>query len=194
VTRWWNELVSAVTDVVPVPLTVLGLVLFALIAGMLLYFWPAWLPRRWPRLPRRSRQRRSAARTSLEEPMESVEPEDLPNLPVAAFVSLADRFAAEGRFPEAIRERLRAMVRDLVDHGVVDPRPGSTVSELATAAGRARPELAAPASEATGIFSDIWYGMVPATASQDQRMRALVTAAHDLLSPPAGPVTTGGRR
>lgn len=198
-TRWWNELVADLTEVVPLPLLVIGLTLLAIIAGSLLYFWPAWVPRRWPRLTRRSRKRSSSDHATEEEPTTATEAEadeadTLADLPVAVFVSLADQFAAEGRFPEAIRERLRALVRDLVDHGVVDHRPGSTVTELAATAGTARPDLAAPTSEATGIFSDTWYGMFPAAAGQDERMRALVGTVHDLLSVPSGSTTAGGRR
>jgi hypothetical protein len=196
--RWWNEHVAAMTDVIPLPLLVFGLVLLAITVGVLWFFWPAWLPRRWPRLRRRPRgrlERQRVATAVLEladEPAEAAEPDALPDLPAEAFASLADRFAAEGRFAEAVRERLRFIVRDLVDHDVIEHHPGWTVSELARAAARAQPALGAALAEATTIFSDVWYGMIPARIEQDQRMRALVTTVHAVLE--AVPVAPGGGR
>jgi hypothetical protein len=84
----------------------------------------------------------------------------------------ADEYAAAGRFAEAVRERLRAIVRDLVEREVITHRPGWTVTELARAAASVRPPAAAPLGAATAIFSEIWYGQRAATASDDTAMRA----------------------
>jgi hypothetical protein len=136
--------------------------------------WPKW---RWPRFrwpgwrARWPWRRRKKPADSPEEPLEVPVDDELPDLPVETFTSLADRLAAEGRFAEAIRERLRAIVRDLVDHAVVENRPGWTVTELATAASRARPAVAGPLDSAARLFSDIWYGQHPAYAEHDVRMR-----------------------
>jgi hypothetical protein len=108
--------------------------------------------------------------------------DELPDLPAADFVSLADRFAAEGRFAEAVRERLRAIVRELIDAGLIDNRPGWTVTELATAAGAARPPVRPGLDAASRLFSDIWYGQRPATADDDRRMRGYAGQVHGALT------------
>lgn len=210
--RWWTDLVAAVSDVIPLPLLLLLMIVAALITGALWYFFPAWVPHRLPRL-RRPRWRwrirwsrrwptwrwnlrwswpglRGIARRLLawlralcrpwrrkvaeppDEPTEAADEPDLagdalPALPAEAFASLADRLAAQGRYAEAIRERLRAMVRRLVERGVIEDRPGWTVTELSAAAGLA------PLHEASTVFSDVWYAQRPATAELDARMREL---------------------
>jgi hypothetical protein len=88
-------------------------------------------------------------------------------------VDLADRLAAEGRYAEAIRERLRAVVRDLVAAGVDVRAPGATVTEITAQAAAARPAVAAPLRAATEIFSTVWYAQRPATAAHDHEMQHL---------------------
>jgi hypothetical protein len=111
--------------------------------------------------------------------------DELPDLPAAAFVSLADRLAAQGRFAEAVRERLRAIVRELIDSGLLDHRPGWTVTELAAAAGAARPPVRPGLDAASRLFSDIWYGQRPADADDDRRMRGYARQVHAALTGPA---------
>lgn len=200
-TRWWVELLANLGDAVSLPLVVLLTLGLAVAVGLLWYFWPAWLPKRNPfgRRKRRSRGKPvpddapddrddESGESSAAEPSDA---EELPDLPVTAFLSLADRLAAERRYAEAVRERLRAIVRDLIDHEVVEHSPGWTVTELARAAAAARPAVNEPVRDAGTIFSDIWYGMVPATRGHDDRMRLLAAAVHDVLGadPPdrAGP-------
>ena len=101
-------------------------------------------------------------------------------------LSRADRYAAEGRYAEAVRERLRAIVRTLVERGVIEHHPGWTVTELTTAAGQALPPLGPPLAEAGRIFSDIWYGEYPAGLAQDARMRELAGAVDAGLTVGAG--------
>jgi hypothetical protein len=93
----------------------------------------------------------------------------------------ADAYAAEERWAEAIRERLRGLVANLVDRGLVDNRPGRTASEVASVAGRALPSAAEDLAAAVQIFADVWYGGREASAEQDERMReaaSRVAAAH----------------
>lgn len=78
---------------------------------------------------------------------------------------LAESAATEGRFAEAVRERLRAVVRELEARGALDPRPGRTAGEVARDAGAAVPALAEDLSRATTLFDEVWYGGRPADAS-----------------------------
>ncbi len=139
---------------------------------------PRWrLPRlRWPW---RRRTKAETAKTIEEQIAEVLAAEEeLPAVPVMVYQSLADRLAAEGRYAEALRERYRAAVRDLVQHGVIDHRPEWTVTELARAATVARPSVDVPLSSATGLFTEVWYAERQATAAHDDRMRALAGDVH----------------
>lgn len=194
-TRWWTDLLAAIDEVVPLYLVVLALVVLAAVVAVLWFFFPRWVPRRWPRFrPRRPRLRwpglrwprlrwprlrwawRRNRKQTGDEPDEPLADEvgttdQLPDLSAAAFVSLADRLAADGRYAEAVRERLRAIVRDLIDRDVIAHHPGWTVTELAAAAASVRPAVDPPLGAAARLFSDIWYGQRPATVDDDRRMR-----------------------
>jgi hypothetical protein len=85
----------------------------------------------------------------------------------------ADAFAAEGRWAEAVRERLRGVVAGLVARGLVDNRPGRTANEVAAEAGRSLPGAVDDLAAAVRIFGDIWYGGRDATAEHDQQLRTI---------------------
>ena len=179
-TRAWAIFLDALDDAFGLAWTVLLLFLFAIVFGVLHYFYPRWVPKRFPRFRRRPKPEHEAAVVDAAavavEPEPDPEPESgagLPDLPSHVFASLADRLAAEGRFAEAVRERLRAIVRGLVERRVLEHQPGMTVTELAHAAASVAPSVDAPLRNATVIFSDIWYGERPATAEHDHRMRQL---------------------
>jgi Domain of unknown function (DUF4129) len=211
VSRWWTERVAEVGDAIGLGLATLLLLLAAALVAAGWYWYPAWLPWRW--WPARGRRGRTGWRwrwpwqwswgwlrrlwpwrrrppkehgEPSEEPV-AVTADELPDLPAAALLSLADQYAAQGRYAEAVRERLRAIVRELVDAGVIENRPGWTVTELARAAGTARPPVRPPLDAASQLFSDIWYGQRRAYAAHDQRMRAYAAQVHDALATvPAG--------
>ncbi len=167
------------------------------LAGLGWHFWPRWLPRRGGLAAlaaairravagiagmvralhpsRWRRHRRSGTDTDDTEDADEPEPDDdvLPDRTAGEFADLADRYAAAGRYAEAVRERLRAIVRDLVDRGIVGHHPDWTVTELVAAAAATTPAMGVPLGEAGRIFSDIWYGQRPAGAAHDERMRAL---------------------
>lgn len=164
--RWWTETTAALGDRVPLPLVALLLVLATVLVAAGWYTFPAWIPRRLPRLRRR---RRPAPPEAAPQPVVPAPRE--PELPAAAYVSLADRLAAEGRYAEAVRERLRAMVRELAARRVVQPQPGMTVVELVRAATDSRPQVGPPLGAAGAVFSEIWYGQRPASVEHDHRMR-----------------------
>ena len=83
----------------------------------------------------------------------------------------ADEHAAAGQFADAVRERMRAIVRELETRGVLDPRPGRTADEVAREAGAAVPTIAGDLRAAAGVFDEIWYGGRPATPQSDALMR-----------------------
>jgi uncharacterized protein DUF4129 len=192
VTRDYDEFLAGLFDHVSPALVALILLAVAIAAGLLWYTFPAWLrirvrlprvrlrlPRlkwRWARLKRRPRTRKEkkpkvvkpapVARTPEPEP----DPEPAPRPGV---LSLADRLAAEGRYAEAIRERLRESVTALTRYGVITPAPAWTAHEVASRAGANRPAVSTPLTGATGIFSEVWYGHRPAGPDQDALMRRL---------------------
>lgn len=93
--------------------------------------------------------------------------------------SEAERYAAAEQWAEAIRERLRAIARDLEERAVLAPRAGRTADELAAEAGEAVPELADALRAGVRIFDDVWYGDRPGTregyaqlSDLDERLRA----------------------
>jgi hypothetical protein len=211
VSRWWNELVAALGDLVPGGVPVIGVILFLVtaIVAVLWYLWPAWSPSRWRRADRSGSRRTGRGRKfrwrrlgplrfrwrrpwwRRRKPVTEVRPDlpddQVPDVPAAVLALSADELAAAGRYAEAVRERLRAIIRDLIERGVVSSHPGWTVTELARAAGLARPPAAAPLGAASNVFSEIWYGLRPATVEDDLAMREhgeRVRAALDPLDAP----------
>jgi hypothetical protein len=85
----------------------------------------------------------------------------------------AAQFAADGLWAEAIRERLRAIARELEHRGVLDPRPGRTAAELSREAGVQLPALSDDLRTATSIFDEVWYGGRTATAADEELLRRL---------------------
>jgi hypothetical protein len=173
-TRAWAEFLEALSSRIGLPLLVLLLLLGSILAGVLHYTYPRWIPTRFPRLRRRT-PKQKPEQQATPEPVELTEAdlagEELPDVPAKVFLTLADRLAAEGRYAEAVRERLRAIVRGLVERRAVEVLPGMTVTEVARAAAAVAPRVEPPLRGATGIFSDIWYGQLPATAEHDALMR-----------------------
>lgn len=70
----------------------------------------------------------------------------------------AARLAAAGAWAEAVRERLRALVRDLEERGLLDARPGRTADDVARDAGAALPADADALRRAARVFDEVWYG------------------------------------
>jgi hypothetical protein len=97
----------------------------------------------------------------------------------------ADAFASRGQWAEAVRARLRAVVRGL------DPRPGRTAAEVASEAGSARPEWRELLWKGALTFGEIWYGRRPATAADDAVLRELDTTLRRSRSLPEAAVTAG---
>jgi hypothetical protein len=85
----------------------------------------------------------------------------------------ADELAAAGQFADAVRDRLRALVRSLEDQGILDYRPGRTADEVAREAGPAVGPLAGRLRDCTRDFDEIWYGGRPAGPDDYERVRDL---------------------
>jgi hypothetical protein len=190
VTRDYDEFLARLFDTIGAVWVVLILLAVAVAAGLLWYTFPAWLRIRLPRLrfrrprwkwrrPRFKRDRKPRKKKAKkpkpvkpEPEARTPEPEPEPQ-PVAVALSAADRLAAEGRYAEAIRERLRESVNVLTRSRVIAPDPAWTAHEVATMASANRPAVGAPLSGATDIFSEVWYGHRPAGPDEDARMRRL---------------------
>ncbi|HEX4019379.1 MAG TPA: DUF4129 domain-containing protein [Frankiaceae bacterium] len=98
----------------------------------------------------------------------------------------ADGFAVRGEWAEAVRARLRAVVRSLEERGVLDPRPGRTAAEVAAEAGSARPEWRDQLWKGALTFGEIWYGRRPATSADDAVLREVDAVLRRSRSQPAG--------
>jgi hypothetical protein len=199
--RGYDEWVASVLDVVPPRLMLLSLFLVTALASALWYSYPAWLRLRvrlprWRRRPRTPRPARAAwnwrrlvtwlmfwrrvRRRRRTAPAAAPPVIDTPASPVQD-LTLADRLAAEGRYAEAIRQRLRDTVADLTRAGIVEPQPGWTAAELSAIAAASRPPLGPALGGATELFSQVWYGRLDARADDDERMRGLTGQVRSAL-------------
>jgi Domain of unknown function (DUF4129) len=86
---------------------------------------------------------------------------------------VADAHAEAGEWALAVRERLRAVVREMEERDLLDSRAGRTATEVAAEAGRALPGCAEALRDATGSFAEVWYGGRPATEEMDVALRGL---------------------
>lgn len=174
--RTWDETAAMIFDVVPAGTAILLLLFAGALAGALWYFFPRWVPKRFalPDWMRRRPKKEKApkARRVADDATEAV---ITPAEPAAAVadLTLADRLAAEGRYAEALRQRLRVTLGELIAARLVPPQPGWTAAELAAMAGGQRPAVAGPLGGATELFAEIWYGQRPAAQAHDQHMRTL---------------------
>ncbi|MFF3211415.1 DUF4129 domain-containing protein [Streptomyces sp. NPDC002886] len=90
----------------------------------------------------------------------------------------AEALAGEGRWSEAVQERMRAVVRSLEERTLLDPRPGRTADEAAAEAARSLPSHATALRTAARTFDDVTYGAHPATPD----MYATLTTLDGALS------------
>ncbi|GAA4956111.1 DUF4129 domain-containing protein [Streptomonospora halophila] len=138
-----NEWLSGVEVYGPTGWWTLGpllVVLVGLVVALLVYMRPA----------RRARRRK---------PIDEAAP-----LTAADHRAAAERHAAQGEFGAAVRERLRAVTRELEDGAVITPRPGRTATELAAETGAVLPRLRESLYAAAETFNDSAYGQRTATA------------------------------
>lgn len=91
----------------------------------------------------------------------------------------AEAAAARGAYDEAVRERLRAVIRELEERGVLDPRPGRTADEAARAGGSALPVLREPLVAGAARFDRIWYGGATAGPADAEALALLDRQVQD---------------
>lgn len=157
-----------------------------LLLGLALIIWRVGLPR-W-------RQRGKDGTIDIDS---TVAPQD--------YRSLAERAAAEQDWTAAVRDRFRAVVRELEDRTILDVRPSRTALEVAHTASRWLPSASERLDDGADLFNDVVYGERPATAEAYAAMVAVdeaVVAAADTVdlddgadeddgSGNAGPVAAG---
>lgn len=102
-------------------------------------------------------------------------------LTAAEYRRLAAEHADAGRHAEAVRDLIRAIVRELEQRGALQPQPGRTADEVAADGARVVPPAGAPLRQAARIFDEIWYGGRTATAEQVTSMRAADEAVRQAL-------------
>ncbi|WP_152364683.1 DUF4129 domain-containing protein [Microlunatus speluncae] len=102
------------------------------------------------------------------------------DLAPADYRTAAERFAAAGDWRAAVRDRFRAVVKELEIVTILDPRPARTAFEASTLAGRALPEQASVLRAGAEVFSAVMYGDRAADGSTYRQLVELdrqVTAA-----------------
>ena len=101
----------------------------------------------------------------------------------------ADAHAAAQRWDEAVRERLRAVVRAMEERGLLDPRPGRTALEAAADGGAQLPSCAAGLRAGAELFDEVWYGGRGATAGDHA---ALLELDRKVAAARPAPLTAAG--
>ncbi|WP_194912162.1 DUF4129 domain-containing protein [Catenulispora rubra] len=91
----------------------------------------------------------------------------------AGYRRTAEEHAAGGRWAEAVRARLRAVIAALEERAVLDPRPGRTADVAAREAGALLPDQAPALLAAARVFDDIWYGESAAGPEDYRRLMAV---------------------
>lgn len=86
----------------------------------------------------------------------------------AVWLDEAGRLAAAGDHRGAIRCRHQAMVARLITDGVLDDVPGRTAGEYRDLVARAVPDEQDRLERLTRRFDDVWYGDVPAGATDHE--------------------------
>jgi hypothetical protein len=85
----------------------------------------------------------------------------------------ADRAASQQNWRTAVLERFRAIMRELEERAVLEPRPGRTADEASREAGTRLPWLLETLLTSARRFDDVRYGDYPATDRMDAELREL---------------------
>jgi uncharacterized protein DUF4129 len=90
----------------------------------------------------------------------------------------AEEAAAAGDFAAAVRERFRAIVRELEERGVLDELSGRTADEAAREAGLRLPDSREALLSAASLFDAVRYGGQSASIVDYERLVALDQGVH----------------
>jgi hypothetical protein len=107
-----------------------------------------------------------------------------PTVPAADYRELAQRQAEAGLWAAAVRDRFRAVVRELEVRTILDVRPARTAWEAAYSASRALPQCAESLRTGAEMFNAVVYGDRVADAAAYAQLVAVdeaVTAAADAV-------------
>jgi hypothetical protein len=102
---------------------------------------------------------------------------------------LAAEHEAAGRWAEALREWLRAVIATIEERGVLEPCPGRTGAAIAREAGPLLPSLRDDLARAVAAFDATWFGGRPARPEDVRLAHALAEAVP--RAPIEHPVATG---
>jgi hypothetical protein len=100
--------------------------------------------------------------------------------PAADYRALAEQHAARGDWAAAVRDRFRALVRELETQAILDVRPARTAWEAAYRASQLLPTCREALQAGAESFNAVVYGDRPADSATYQQMVAIeeqVTAA-----------------
>ncbi|MDQ1711550.1 MAG: hypothetical protein QOE45_1000 [Frankiaceae bacterium] len=89
----------------------------------------------------------------------------------AEYRAEAESLAARGEYKEAVRARFRAIIRELEERGVLDPRAGRTAGEIAREGGAAVPSVAHHLADAAAAFDSAWYSRRRPGPAEYERVR-----------------------
>lgn len=148
-------------------------------AGVLVIAVLAVVVRLWLGPVRRSAKGRPGADTDLASPLSA-----------AALRAEAEQHAHAGQYAEAVRSRLRAVVRMAEEKGALDPRPSRTAGELVIDLAAVTTTGLTELRLAVTVFSDVWYGGRPAGGEDYQVVVRADEALADLrgvAGPPPRP-------
>lgn len=141
--KWVDELFSTAATTAPGGTLGLVVIIAAVIAVLGALWWRLGTPRRQP----------ATAPALFDDRPRSA----------AGHRAAAEAHAAQGHWNQAVRERMRALVRALEERALLDNRPGRTADEAAAEAGRALPAHTTRLHDAARAFDDVTYGGRTAT-------------------------------
>lgn len=102
----------------------------------------------------------------------------------STYRDLAEAAAAQGDYRTAIRERFRAIVRELEFRTIISPRPSRTAFEAAALASRELPRASEPMYLAAEVFSAVMYGGTPGSEQGWQQILTAEAAIHHVADQP----------
>ncbi len=131
------------------------------------------------------RFRRRASRQDTERE-ESVEVNIRVNDPDNEWIDEALNLESAGDWKGSVLVRYRRLVNELMERKVLSPTPGLTPGELGRDLGETDPQAGALFGEATVIFEDPWYGDLPTSAVEVERLGSLAEQILEGVIPDAG--------